>query len=132
MDYPVHRAIVDALLRWRANGNFDYEMFRETLPEDVRPAADELRALEPPPPDDGKVSVAVAYHLARLRQFRVQAQLSRVRDALQDIDPGDRQGTVESLAVLMSERLKIEEELERLSRQAVQSSGAAHLESGHD
>lgn len=132
MDYPVHRAIVDALLRWRANGNFDYEMFRETLPEDVRPAAGELRALEPPPPDDGKVSVAVAYHLARLRQFRVQAQLSRVRDALQDIDPGDRQGTVESLAVLMSERLKIEEELERLSRQAVQSSGAAHLESGHD
>jgi len=132
MDRPEHRAIVERLLDWRHNANYDYEMFRDTLSEELRSRCDELRSMDYPLPDDGKLSIAIAYHLARLHHFRIQSRLSRARYLLEDVGVEDRQGAVTGLAELIRSRHELEQELERLSQMAVQSSVIARFDSGND
>jgi DNA primase len=118
---PAHAAIVRALLAWQDTTNYDYEMLREELPEDTRETADGLRALDVPLPEDGKITVAVQYHLARRQQFELQEQLSRATDALSEAATEDRQMAVNNLADLMDQRRTLERALDHLSRLVVQA-----------
>ena len=127
---PVHRTILSHLLTWQETNNYDYQMFRETLPEEVRERADELYGRDVPLPDDGRVSVAVDFHLARLRHFRVQAQHARASQLLDDVDPADRSAAIARLAGLMAERRQLEHELDRLSRLAIQTGTALQPDQG--
>jgi len=117
---PDLKSIVHYLLDWRTRGNYDYEMFRETLPAAQQELADELRGLDVPLPDGGKTSVAVAYHLARLRQFDLQSRLARTQALLAEVDDGDRPAALAGLARLMDERHAVERDLDWISRKTVQ------------
>lgn len=121
LHHPGHRALLSHLLAWQDNRNYDYEMFRETLPDDLQRQADELRTLDVPLPDDGKISVAVASHLARLRRFQLEVQLSRATDLLPELAAEDRPPAVANLAELMRQRYQVERELDQLSQRALQS-----------
>lgn len=122
LERPEHRSLVDALLPWAATGNYDYQMLRETIPEDLRELADELYGREAPLPDDGKISVAVAFHLARLRQFRLQAQLERAGQTLVDVDDEGKPLAIAAMRDLMSALLETEHTLDGLSKQMLQAS----------
>lgn len=120
-----HRAIFEHLLAWRASGNYDYEMFRETLPEEFRAEADTLHTHRTPLPEDGKFSIAVALYAARLRHLRVIAEVTRSTQFLGEMAGEDRGAVAGSVAQLLSERLEIERSLDRLTQQVVQSIAAA-------
>lgn len=124
-----HREILERLLEWQRTGNFDYEMFRDALPESLHETADGLRALDVPPPDEGKLSVAVAYHLARLRQFRIRAEETRASQLLHDVDAEGQAKAVESLRELMQKRQQVEQDLDRLSKLILQA-GALTVDQG--
>lgn len=119
---PEHRAIITSLLSWQSTGNYDYEMLRETLPEAAREKADFLRSMEVPLPDDDKISLAITYHLTRLRHFRLQAQQARASQFLHDVDAEGKSTAVASLAQLIRERQEVEQHLDRLSRETLQRS----------
>ncbi len=125
LDGPEHRAILQHLLAWRENGNYDYEMFREMLDEDLRAHADRLRTNDVPLPADGKFSVAVALYVARLHHLRILAQLTRSTQFLTDVSSDDRNTAAATVAQLLSERLESERSLDRLTQLAVQSTGVA-------
>lgn len=108
---PEHDAVLHALLRWQ---NYDYELFRDSLPEDLRPVADRLRGRSAPLPPDGKVSVGVKLHLARLAQTRLHAQLARATELLQSMPPEDQASAAESITSLMQEKRRVDEEIARL------------------
>jgi DNA primase len=118
---PEHRALLDAVLAWRTTENYDYEMLRETVPPDLIELADRLHALNAPLPEDGKVTVAVAFHLARIRQYRVLARLERTRQLLDELPLEDRAAALNTIAGLMNEKRTVDEDLNRLSRLALQS-----------
>lgn len=121
---PQFAGILAALLAWRGNGNYDYEIFREHLSEEEREVADTLRARGEPLPPEGKTSVAVAYHLARLRQFRIQADLRQAQQALTEIAAGDRAAVTAAVGRLTVERQEIERSLDELSRQVIRGGQA--------
>lgn len=121
MEQPEHRMILQYLLAWQSRGNYDYEMFRETLPEEVRAHADGLRGLAIPPPADGKLSVAIEFHLARLRRFRILAQLNRTRELLPDLDSSDQSTAIASLGTLNQRLLELQHQLEHLSQIILQA-----------
>jgi DNA primase len=125
-----YRTMLSHLFVWQATNNYDYQMFRETLPAEVREQADELYGVDVPLPHEGTVSIAVDFHLARLRHFRVRAQHARVSEILEDVDPGDRSAAVARLASLMAERRQLEQELDRLSRLAIQSGAVLQPDQG--
>lgn len=125
-----HRTIVQHLVTWRETGNYDYEMFRETLPEDVRTHADGLRKGIVPLPADGKFSVAVALYGTRLRHLRILAQLARSTQFLADVSSEDRNTAAATVAQLLSERLETERSLDRLMQLVVQSTAAAPAAQG--
>ncbi|MGH2442671.1 MAG: DNA primase [Chloroflexota bacterium] len=127
MERPEHQTILNAVLAWAATGNYEYEMLRESLPEDVRELADELQKREVPMPDDNRIGMAVAYHLARRQHFALQSQLARISDALQDVEPEERQQGVAALNRLMIEKLEVEHSLDALSKTIVR--GAERPES---
>ncbi|HEX8917266.1 MAG TPA: DNA primase [Chloroflexota bacterium] len=116
-----HRALLEALLKWRSTDNYDFDMFRRNLPSDLQNRADELHELDVPLPSDGVVSVAISLHLARLKYFRLQAQLTRASQTLQDLAPDDRATAVAGLAPLMQQRQELEQALNTLSQRAMQS-----------
>jgi hypothetical protein len=121
---PQNRAIVDALLVWQESGSYEYEAFRESLPETLRSRADALRTPEAPLPEEEKVTVAVAFHLARLRQFRLRSDLRRATETLQTLAPEDQRIAADQIGSLHRAELEIERALDELSRQAVQASTA--------
>jgi len=122
-----HRALADAILAWSQGQNYDYQMFRETLPPELQERGDELLALDEPLPVDNKLSVGVAYYLARLRLFRIEVQLDRGAQLLADVESEDRPKAVADLARLMEERRETEQALDRLSQMVLQSTPANPL-----
>lgn len=112
---PEHQVLLDHLLGWRQRENYDYEMLRETLPEELQGLADELAHRAPPLPADGAISLAVEFYLTRLEHFRLIARLERVRQLVHDVAPEERSEAMETLGRLMQERHQIERDLERLS-----------------
>ncbi|MBV9280501.1 MAG: DNA primase [Chloroflexi bacterium] len=121
LEDPLHRTIVETVLAWQGTGNYDFQMLRETLPEEAREIADELHARDVPLPEDGKVGVDIRYHLARLRLFRIKTQQERGSHLLAELDAPDRAAAVTNLARLMQERREVERALDELSRLALQS-----------
>jgi DNA primase len=120
-----HRVILDQLLAWRGNGNYDYDMFRETLPPEFVPHADALREIQVPLPEDDKLSVAIDYHLARMQHFRIQNRHMRASQLLNDVSADDRGALLASLADLMSQRQQLERSLDRLSQLVLQAPSVA-------
>lgn len=116
-----HRAILQYLLAWRESGNYDYEMFRETLPEEIGAEADSLHTNSTPLPEDGKFSIAVALYAARLRHLRIMSEVTRSTQFLGEMSGEDRGTVVASVAQLLSERLEIERSLDRLTQLVVQT-----------
>jgi hypothetical protein len=125
-----NQIILRSLLAWRSRGSYDFEMFCETLPEEVRERAAELHALDVPLPDDGKAGVAVESLLARLRRVRLEAQLQRGSQLLEEVSPEDRGAALAHLAELMRERRTLEEELDRLSIRALQAPVVGRADQG--
>lgn len=121
-----HRSLMDALFEWQPTGSYDYEMFRGSLPAELIAEADDLHAKNVPLPQEGKVSLAVAFHLARIQYFRLEAELKRATQVLGDVAVEDKAGALASVANLMKRRQDVEQDLERLSRQIGQSTGSAH------
>jgi DNA primase len=124
-----HRILLTAVLSWQPTANYDYEMLRETFPEDVRVVADELHARDVPVPEDAKLSVAVSLHLARLKLFRTLAQIDRVKTMAADLPPKDAMIPYANLADLYGERLRLAHELEQLSR-LVHRSARSEMDQG--
>lgn len=120
-----HRAIVQQLLTWRESGNYDYEMFRETLSDDLRARADALRTGRLPLPPDGKFSVAVALYAARLRHLRIMTQVTRSTQFLGEMSGEDRNAAAATVAQLLTERLEVERALDRLTQQVVQTTATS-------
>lgn len=129
---PEDRALLDAILAWAPRENYDYEMLRETLSEELREYADQLRARQEPLPDTGKISVAVALHLARIRQFRIHAQLTRGSQTLVDVDVDGQVEAVKALRRLTIEQQEVEQILDRLSRQVLQASSGGPIQGTMD
>ncbi len=121
LECPEHRAIAERLAAWRNTGNYDFEMFCETLPVDLRGVAGELRQASPPLPADDKWTVATALYLARLRHLRIVAQVTRSTELLEDMAGEDRQTVALTVAQLLTERLEVERSLDRLARQVFQA-----------
>lgn len=94
LERPDHQTILLALLRWQ---NYEYELLRESLPDDVRDTADDLRGRRTPLPPDGKISLAIRLILARLQQARLQRQLRSARDALREMPSDDQLAATASL-----------------------------------
>ncbi|HLJ67617.1 MAG TPA: DNA primase [Chloroflexota bacterium] len=120
-----HRELFAALMAWQHTDNYDYLMFRESLPDPLQELADGLRERTEPLPDAGKVRIAVTIHLTRLRQIRLQAQLERSQAALQGVDDDDRTRMLQEVARLHIAKGGVSEELERLSGLLPRSTGAA-------
>lgn len=118
LSLPEHRAIVELLLTWQ---NYDYEPFRDRLPEEARTVADELRALRVPLPPEGKVSIAVHLYLARLKQVRVQSQLTEARQHLQEMAPADQARVLADLRKLTEQKHEADQELRRLHQAALKA-----------
>ncbi len=112
---PEHQAILDYVRDWAHTGNFDYEMLRESLPEVVRTRADELRKADAPLPEENRVNVGVAYHVARLNRVRLQTQLVRVSETLADVDSSGMPAAIAALGRLNDEQQRLDQLLNDLS-----------------
>ncbi len=121
---PEQREIVGALVRWAGRENYDYQMFRNTLSDAAKERADTLLALDEPLPADGRISLAVAYYLARLHLFSVDVQMTRATEAMHDAASEDRTMAMVGLGRLMEERRQTEHELNYLSQVVLRSGGA--------
>ncbi len=121
LERPEHRVIVQRLLDWAATENYDYEFLRETLPEEIRLLADKLRDRNEPLPDEGKVSVAVELHIARLRRLRLGVQLARISQAFSDVDADGRAEAEASVGRLTTEQQQLDELLNQLSQSVLRS-----------
>lgn len=116
LSLPEHRIIVEELQRWRESGNYDYQTFRERLSDEARTLADVLRQNDYPLPPEGKVSVDVASHLARILKFRIEAQLARVTNLMPDTDRDGAKAAMAEVLKLNGQRQYIDQTLDRLSR----------------
>jgi DNA primase len=94
---PEHQTILTALLGWQ---NYEYELLRESLPEDTRDIADMLRARRTPLPAEGKTSLAVRLILARMEQARLQRQLRSAIETLPGMEAEDQLAATENLRSL--------------------------------
>jgi hypothetical protein len=97
LEAPEHRTILGALLSWQ---NYEYDLFREDLPDDVREIADTLHERRTPLPPEGKTSLAVRLILARIQQARLQRQLRSAIDTLREMPSGDQLAATENLGGL--------------------------------
>ena len=109
-----HQALLQAILDWRQSVNYDYELLRETLDDDIGSLADELRAEPDPLPPDEKWSVAIDLHLARIRQAQLDAQHARAAKLLEDVGPEDRVAAISAVAELTSARYSLHQHLRDL------------------
>ncbi|HZU14765.1 MAG TPA: DNA primase [Chloroflexota bacterium] len=123
-----HRSILARLLAWQ---NYDYDLFREDLPEDARAVADELRG-RGAPVEDGKISIGVRLHLAQLRRAHLQEEQSRARAALDGMPLEDQMAAAASIARMEGERRELDQEMERLHVLVMQGrQGTIDQESGN-
>ena len=122
LERQTDRALLRALLDWQDTGNYDYEMFRETLAGEVLARADSLRSADSPLPGDGRISLAVELHLARIEEFRVLAKLERGVQIESELSPEDRKRALEQFAALHQERHELDRRLDTLSQMVSQSS----------
>jgi DNA primase len=115
---PEHRTIVARLLTWQ---NYDYEPFREGLPEETREVADDLRERRSPLPPEGKVSIAVRLYLARLRQVRVQSELADARQHLAAMERDDQASMLHALVKLTEAKHAADQDLRELHQVAIKA-----------
>jgi DNA primase catalytic core len=118
---PDHEQILGRLLDWSPGGNYDYMLFRETLPDELRDEADALHARDVPVPEDDKLELAVSLHVARWREFRLQARLDTVQQLLTEVGPEDLPAVLAQASELLAEIGEVDQTLERLNLRAVQS-----------
>jgi DNA primase len=119
-----HQAILSHLNAWSTNGNYEYELFRETLPVELRQEADEIRGRNVPLPEDDRLELVVSFHATRLRQFRLEAQLELAQQLLAE---PENEASVElraEAARLQLEMCEVQEALEQLSIQISRSRSA--------
>ncbi len=111
LDRPEHQTILAALLKWQ---NYEYDLFRESLPEDVREIADNLRGRRAPLPPEGKTSLAVRLILARLQQARLQRQLRSAIETLKAMPADDQLAANQNLGSLYLQIKEMEGEVRDL------------------
>jgi DNA primase len=121
LERPEHQTILDAVIAWTASGNYEYEMLRETIPQQIRDLADALHARAIPLPDESKIGVGIALHVARIERFRTLAQLARAGQTLGDVEPDGRAGAVEAVGRLTAGLNELERRLESLSKRFQQA-----------
>lgn len=97
LERPEHRIILAALLQWQ---NYEYELFKESLPDELRDVADTLRGQRTPLPPEGKTSLAVRLILARLEQARLQRQLRSAIETLKGMPAEDQLAANQTLGSL--------------------------------
>ncbi|MGI8968300.1 MAG: DNA primase [Chloroflexota bacterium] len=130
LERPEHQQLLEGILRWSQTGNYDYEMLAETLPDEIRPLANDLQARQMPLPVDEKIRVGIALHLARMRRFRVLAQIERTRQAVADTDTETQLVAVNALGRLIAEQGEVERTLDQLSQFVLQATSYASADQG--
>lgn len=121
LEMPEHRAVVEALLAWRVNRNYDYELFRETLPPDARDVADRLHERAEPLPEEAQLGVAVTTYIERLRDFELRAQLQRATHILQDMTSDEARPFLDNYAELTARKHQLEQAQDKLSEEVLRS-----------
>jgi DNA primase len=121
LERPEHQAILAAVLAWSESGNYEYELLRDTIPEPMRDLADRLNQRATPLPEDGKVGIALALHVARIERFRTLAQLTRAGQALGDVDIEGQAEAVAAVGRLTTRLNELERRLEDLSKRFQQA-----------
>jgi DNA primase len=121
LERPEHQAILAAVLAWAESGNYEYELLRDTIPEPMRDLADRLNQRATPLPEDGKVGIALALHVARIERFRALAQLTRAGQALGDVDIEGQAEAVAAVGRLTTRLNELERRLEDLSKRFQQA-----------
>jgi DNA primase len=116
LDRPEHQTILKALLAWQ---NYEYELFRESLPEEVREVADGLRGRRTPLPPEGKTSLAVRLILARLQQARLQRQLRSAIETLKAMPADDQLAANQNLGGLYLQIKETDGEVRDLETQVL-------------
>jgi hypothetical protein len=116
LERPEHQTILAAVLAWTQSGNYEYELLRETIPEPIRDLADSLHQRATPLPEDGKIRIAIALHIARIERFRTLAQLTRAGQALGDVDIEGQAEAVAAVGRLTTRLNELERRLEELSK----------------
>jgi DNA primase len=97
LERPEHQTILKALLGWQ---NYEYDLFRDGLPDEAREVADTLRTRRMPLPAEGKTSLAVRLILARMEQARLQRQLRSAIETLKAMPADDQLTANENLGGL--------------------------------
>jgi DNA primase len=97
LERPELQTILEALRGWQ---NYEYELLRDRLPDEVRELADSLRARRTPLPPEGKTSLAVRLILARLQQARLQRQLRSAIETLKEMPSEDQLAATDNLGGL--------------------------------
>jgi DNA primase len=108
---PDHSRILEKLLLWQ---NYDYDLFRDSLDDDLRSIADDLRGRSVPLPPHGKVSVGVKLHLGRRRQARLQSDLTRAMQMLQAMPVEEQAAAAENITAMLAEKREVDAEIARL------------------
>jgi hypothetical protein len=111
-----HQAILDQLLRWRENANYDYEMFREHLTPPLAELADALHADSVPLPADDRLTAAVAYHLERIKLLSLREEQRTIQSMLSEIDEEGKGVAVVSMAEILRQTFEVERNLQRLGQ----------------
>jgi hypothetical protein len=101
--------------------NYDYELLREDMDDEVGEYADSLRVEGAPLPNDDKLTVAVDLHIARIRYARLDVQYRRAAKLLEDMAPEDRESALKTVAELMADWLSVHQRLDQLSVKTLQS-----------
>jgi DNA primase len=108
--------IIAALIDWQPRGNYDYEMFRETLSPAAAEVADSLRNETVPVPPDDRLVAALDTGLARVRLLSLRDELKTLQALLPEMDEEgshSAQAAIHQVLVNMDEAMR---ELDRLSR----------------
>lgn len=121
-----HQSILDSIIKWAETASYDFESFNERLSADQAQLAQRLRDLQEPLPRDGQISVAVAYHLARLERLRVEEAVKQSTRLLVDVAAEDQSAIVNYISLLLQERQDVEIRIDHLSQLTVQGRTLDH------
>lgn len=121
-----HQSILDNIIKWAETGSYDFELFSQGLMADQAHLAQRLRDLQEPLPRDGQISVAVAYHLARLERLRVEEALKQSTHVLADVAAEDQTDIMNHISLLLQERKDVEMRIDHLSQLTVQGRTLDH------
>lgn len=121
-----HQSILDKIIKWAETASYDSELFNKGLLFDQAQLAQRLRDLQEPLPRDGQISVAVAYHLARLERLRVEEALKQSTHVLADVAAEDQSDIMNYISLLLQERQDVEIRIDHLSQLTVQGRTLDH------